>query len=144
MDGSTSGLSVLCYLLEFAPSLTLQAAGKAPFPRMGDWGTERWSGLTVVVQSLSRVRLFATPWTSEHARVPSPSLFLGACSNSCPLSQRCHPTISSSVAPFSSCLQSFPASGYFPMSQFFTSGGQSTGVSALASVLPINIQIDFL
>ena len=61
-----------------------------------------------------------------------------ACSNSCPLSQWCHPTISSSVIPLSSCLQSFPASGAFPMSQFFASGGQSIGASA--SVLPMNIQ----
>ena len=64
---------------------------------------------------------------------------LGACSNSCPLSQWCHPTISSSVAPFS-CLQSFPGSGSFPASPFFTSDGQSIGVSASASVLPVNIQ----
>ena len=63
-----------------------------------------------------------------------------AYSNSCPLSRRCHPTISSSVVPFSSCLQSFPASGSFQISQFFASGGQSMGVSALASVLPVNIQ----
>ena len=60
--------------------------------------------------------------------------------NSCPLSQWCHPTISSSVVPFCSCPQSFPASGTFPMSQLFLTGGQSTGVSALASVLPMNIQ----
>ena len=61
----------------------------------------------------------------------------GACSNSCPLSQWCHPSISSSVILFSSCLQSFPASGSFPLSQFFASDGQSIGVSASASVLPI-------
>ena len=61
-------------------------------------------------------------------------------SNSCPLSWWCHPTISSSVIPFSSCLQSFPSSGSFPMSQLFTSGGQSIGVSAAASVVPVNIQ----
>ena len=61
-------------------------------------------------------------------------------SNSCPLSQWCHPTISSSVISFSSCLQSFPASGSFPVSQFFTSGDQSIGASASASVLPMNIQ----
>ena len=69
-----------------------------------------------------------------------PILLPGACSNSCPSSQWCHSTISSSVMPFSSCLQSFPASGSFPMSQFFTSGGQSTGVSASVSVLPMNSQ----
>ena len=62
------------------------------------------------------------------------------CSNSCPLSQWCHVTISSSVVPFSSCLQSVPASGSLPMSQFFTSGGQSTGTSISTSVLPMNIQ----
>ena len=76
----------------------------------------------------------------QHARLlclpPSPR----ACSNSCPSSQWCHPTISSSVVPFSSRLQSFPASGPFPMSQFFPSGGQSIGASASASVLPMNIQ----
>ena len=71
---------------------------------------------------------------------PCSSPTLGACSNSCPLRQWCHPTISSSVFPLSSCLQSFPASGSFPMSQFFTSGGQSIGVSASASVLPMNTQ----
>ena len=76
----------------------------------------------------------------QHTRLPCPSLSPRACSNSCPLNRRCHPTILSSVVPFSSCLQSFPASGSFPMSQFFTSGGQSIGVSASASVLPMNIQ----
>ena len=72
----------------------------------------------------------------QHARLPYPSPIPEACSNSCPLSQWCHPTISSSVVPFS-CLQSFPASGSFPMSQFLTSAVQSIGVSASASVLPI-------
>ena len=76
----------------------------------------------------------------QHARPPCPSPTPGVYSNSCPLSQWYHPSISSSVVPFSSCPQSFPASGSFPMSQFFTSGGQSIGVSALTSVLPMNIQ----
>ena len=76
----------------------------------------------------------------QHARFRCPSPTPGACSNSCPLSQWCHPTISSSVIPFSSCLQSCPASGSFPMSQFFTSGGPSIEASASASVLPTNIQ----
>ena len=71
---------------------------------------------------------------------PCPSPTPEACSNSCPSSQWCHPTISSSVVPLFSCLQSFPASGSFPMSHFFTWGGQSIGVSASASVLPKNIQ----
>ena len=80
------------------------------------------------------------PYGLKHARLPCPSPTPRACSNSCPSSQWCHPTMSSSVIPFSSCFQSFPASGSFPMSQFFASGGQSTGVSASASVLPMNIQ----
>ena len=76
----------------------------------------------------------------QHARLPCPSPTPRACSNSCPSSWWCHPTISSSVDPFSSCLQSFPASGSFQMSQFFTAGGQSIGASASASILPMNIQ----
>ena len=79
------------------------------------------------------------PHGPQHARLLCPSLSLGACSNSCPLSQWCHPTVSSSVIPFSSCLQSFPASGSFLMSQLFSSGGQSIGTSASASVLLMNI-----
>ena len=90
------------------------------------------------VQLLSHVRFFATPWTA--ARQASLSITNTQSLNSCTLSQWWYPTISSSVIPFSSCLQSFPASGSFPMSQFFTSGGQSIGVSAPASVLPMNIQ----
>ena len=80
------------------------------------------------------------PHGLQHARLPCPLPTPGDCPNSCPSSKWCHPTISSSVVPFSSCLQSFPASGSFPMSQFFTSGGQSIGASASASVLPVNIQ----
>ena len=79
------------------------------------------------------------PCELQHTRLSSPSLSPGICSNSCPLSRWCHPTISSSVA-FFFCLQSFPASGPFPVSWLFTSGGQSTGASASASVLPVNIQ----
>ena len=75
-----------------------------------------------------------------HARLPYPSPTPRACSNSCPSSWWCHSTISSSVIPFSSCLQSFPASESFPVSQFFSSGGQSIEASASASVLPMNIQ----
>ena len=91
------------------------------------------------VQSLSRVWLFATH-RLQHARLSCPSPTPRACSNSCPLSRWCHPTISTSVVHFSSCLQSFPASGSFTMSQFFASGGQSIGVSASTSVLPMNTQ----
>ena len=79
------------------------------------------------------------PHGLQHTGLPCPSPTPGAFSNSYPLSWWCHPTISSSVVPFS-CLQSFPAAGSFPMSQFFTSSGQSNGVSASASVLPVNNQ----
>ena len=91
------------------------------------------------VQLISHVLLFVTSWIAalqDSLSIQAP----GAYSNSCPLSQWCHPTISSSVIPFSSCLQSFPALGSFPMSQLFTSGGQSIGVSASTSVLPLNSQ----
>ena len=91
------------------------------------------------VQSLSYAQLFVIPWTAAHQAslsiTNSRSLL-----NSCPLSQWCHPIISSSVIPFSSCLQSFPASGSFPINHLFASGGQSIGVSASASGLPVNIQ----
>ena len=83
------------------------------------------------------------PHGLQQTRLPCPSPTPRACSNSCPLSQWCHPTISLSVVPFSSHLQSFPASGSFPISPFFSSGGQSNRVSASASVLPMNIQNRF-
>ena len=79
------------------------------------------------------------PHGLQHTRLLCPSPTSRSCSNSCLSSQWCHPITSSSVVPFSSCLQSFPASGSFPMSQFFPSGGQSIGASASASVLPMNI-----
>ena len=80
------------------------------------------------------------PLGLQHARPLCPSPIPRAYSNSCPPSWWCHPAISSSVIPFSSCLQSFPASGSFPVSQFFASSGQSIGISASSSVLPMNIQ----
>ena len=89
--------------------------------------------VTSSVQLLSHVQLFVTAGLSVHHQ-------LWVHPNSCPLSQWCHPTISFSVVPFSSCLQSFPASGSFQMGQFFQSGGQSIGVSASISVLPLNTQ----
>ena len=92
-----------------------------------------------LVQSLSCVQLFAT-YGLQHARLPGPSQTARVCSNSCPSSWWCHPTISSSAVPFSSCLQSFAVLWSFPMSQFLASCGQSIGVSASASVLPMNIQ----
>ena len=80
------------------------------------------------------------PHVLQHARLPCPLPSPRVCSNSCPLSQWCHPTISPSVIPYTSCLQSFRASESFLMTQLFTSGGQSIGASATASVLPMNIQ----
>ena len=80
------------------------------------------------------------PHGLQHARPPCPSPSPGVCSNPCPSRQRCHPTVSPSVTLFSSCLQSFPASESFPVSQLSVSGGQSIRVSALASVLPMNAQ----
>ena len=80
------------------------------------------------------------PHGLQHARLPCPSPSPGVCSNSCPSNRWCHPTVSSSVVPFSFCLQYFLSSGTFQMSQLFTSGGQSIRASASASVLPMNIQ----
>ena len=80
------------------------------------------------------------PHELQHSTLPCPSLSPGVCSDFCLWSQWCHPTVSSSVIPFSSCPQSFPASGSLQMSQLFASGGQSTGVSASASVIPMNTQ----
>ena len=102
------------------------------------WKIRKEIGILSSVQPLSSVQLFATPQNGAHqASLPSttPRIY----SNSCPLSRWYHPTISSSVIPFSSCLQSFPASGSFQMSQLFASGDQNIGVSASTSVLPINI-----
>ena len=90
--------------------------------------------------SLSVVSDSLQPHGLQHTTSPCPSPTPRVYSNLCPLSRWCHPTISSFVVPFSSCLQFFPASGSFQMSQFFASGGQSIGVSASASVLPMNIQ----
>ena len=97
------------------------------------------AGISSIQFSRSVVSDLLRPHGLQHTRPPCPSLTPRVYSNSCPLS-RCHPTISSSVVPFYSCLQSFPASGSFPMSQFFTSGGQRIGASTSASVLPMNIQ----
>ena len=103
--------------------------------KLGDWNWHIYTQFSSSVVSNSL-------WLHglQHTRPPCPSPTPGAYSNSCPLSQWCHPTTSSSVIPFSSCLQSFPLSGSFPMSQFFASGGQNIGVAASASVLPMNIQ----
>ena len=97
----------------------------------------------VVIQLLSHICLFVAPWTVAY-QILRPRLSPGVCSNSCPLNQWCYLTISSSATPFSFCLQSFPASGSFPMSWLFELGGQTIGASASAPVLLMNIQGSFL
>ena len=97
------------------------------------------NGISSVQFSCSIVSNSLRPHELQHARPPCPSPAPGVHSNSCPSSRWCHPAISSSVSLFS-CLQSYPASGFFPVSQLFTSGGQSIGASASASVLPMNIR----
>ena len=102
--------------------------------------TKIWNNLSSVQSSRSVISDSLQPHGLQHTRLPCPSPSPGVYSDSCPSSQWCHPTISSSVIPFSSRLQSFPASGSFPMSQLFASGGRSIGPSALASVLPMHSQ----
>ena len=102
--------------------------------------TQKKASPRLLLFSQSVVSYSLQPHGLHHAMFLCPSLSPRVCSNSCPLSWWYHPRVSSSVAPFSSCLQSLPASGSFPMSQFFVSGDQNTGVSASASVLPMNIQ----
>ena len=98
-----------------------------------------WEAQFSSVQLLNHVQLFATPWiASFQASLSTPTP--GVHSNSRPLSRWCHPAISSSVVPFSCCLQSFPALRSFPISQFFTWDGQSIGISASTSILPMNTQ----
>ena len=127
------------------PEVPWQFQGTVKRPRSG-WQPKSWksppfpqnswnNSPTHSVQLLSPVRLW--PHQSQHARPPCPSPTPGVYSNSRPSSRWCHPAISSSVVPFSSCPQSLPASGSFPMSQLFAWGGQSIGVSALPSVLPM-------
>ena len=119
-------------------------------PERNTWDTERqglYDSLTTVRYPKCCCYCLVTrscPTCNSVDRLPCPSLSLGVCSNSCPLSQWCHPTISSSVIPLSSRLQSFQASESFHMTQFFASDGQSIGVSVSASVLPMNIQDWFM
>ena len=105
-----------------------------------DWATKHRQHISSVHFSHSVVSNPLRPHELQHARPPCPSPTPRAYSNPCPLSQWCHPAILSSVIPFSSHLQSFPESGSFQMSQFFTADGQSIGISASTSVLPMNIQ----
>ena len=143
MNRSTPGLPVHHQLPEFTQTHVHWVGNAIPFcPLFLFWSIfpsiRIFSNESALqFSSLSRVQLFAIPWTTAcQASCPSPTP--RACSNSCPSSQWSHPAISSSMVPFSSHFQSFPAPGSFPVSQFFTSGGQIIGASA--SVLPMNIQ----
>ena len=120
--------------------------------RLSDWTELDWTGnlkrkvipwVQSVQLSHSVISDYLWPHGLQHTRLPCPSPALGVYSNSCPSSQWCHPTIWCPVVPFSSRLQSFPASWSFPMSQFFTSGGQSIAASASALIPPMNIQDSF-
>ena len=110
-----------------------------PHSRGSSW-SRGGTHISLVQFSCSAMSDSLWPHGLQHTRLPCPSPTPRACSNSSPSSWWCHPTISSSVVPFSSCLQSFPASGSFPVCQFFTSNCQSIRASASASVLPMNIQ----
>ena len=122
-----------CLVQWFSPWCTEVTLNRGP----ARWNKILWG---VACESCSVVSESLQPHGLQHARLPCPSPIPGVHSNSCRSHWWCHPTISSSVAPFSSHLQSILASGCFPMSQFFASGGQSIGVSASASVLPMNLQ----
>ena len=124
------GVTKLCLTLVTLWTIAHQASMSVEFSRQ-----VYWSGLLLFSCSVVFDALLL-----EQAGLPCPSPSPKACSNSCPLNRWCHPTISSSTILFSSCLRCFPASGSFQMSQFLTSGGQRIGVSASASVLPMNIQ----
>ena len=106
----------------------------------GSWVLNRWWIFATVSSVAQSCPTTLWPHELQHTRPPWPSPTPRVHPNPCPLSRWCHPTVSSSVVPFYSCPQSFPASGCFPVSQLFTSRGQSTGVSASASVLPMNTQ----
>ena len=123
------------WLLNFKPAFSLSSF--TFIKRLFSSSSVQFSWAQFSSILLGHVQLFVTPYT---ARLPCPSPIPRACSNSCPLSQQCHPSISSSVVLFSSRLQSFRASGSLPMNQFVTSGDQSTEALASASVLPMNIQ----
>ena len=133
-------LSILhsSYLLIAASSLTLDVG----YLFVGGFQCPPADGCSISSVQFSRSVVSDCLWPHEshHARPPCPSPTPGVYSNSCPLSRWCHPAISSSVIPFSSCPQSLTASGSFPMSQLFAWGGQSIGVSASVSVLPMNTQ----
>ena len=134
--------SIIPKILLYSYCFSAQEFKRTPFdplfkPKLSLW---HWKPFNSVQFSCSVMSNSLWPHGLKHTSLPCPSPIPRAYSNSCPSSRWCISTISSSVIPFSSCLQSFPASGSFLMSWLFTPGGQSTGVSASASVLPMNIQ----
>ena len=142
-DGDAEVCILFSHLLRDSERMVRLLEGRIHVPESQDEGkpsTCQLGTLKLVFVQLLILSRSLWPHGLQHARLPCPSPSLGAYSNSCPLGWWCHPTISSSVVPFSLCLQSSPASGSFPVSQLFPSGDQSIGVSASASVLPMNIQ----
>ena len=136
-----SGFQTVCPLMEMAKRLMSAFWWeRLPKGKTGSCSDRRDHTQSVSQFSHSVVSNSLWPHESQHTRPPCPSPTPGVHSDSCPSSPWCHPTISSSVIPFSSCPQSLPASKYFPMSQLFAWGGQSTGASALASFLPKKFQ----
>ena len=131
---------VMAFRCQAARGRRFRKTGITQMQDIKAWNRTPKPGASVPFRSVAQSCLTLWLHGQQHTRPPCPSPTPRVYSNSCPLSQWCHPTISSSVAPFSSRLQSFPASGFFPVSQQFTSGGQRTGVSASASVLPMDIQ----
>ena len=138
--GQNTGMGSLSLLQGIFPTQGSNQVSHIAGGFFTSWATREALVSGSVQFSLSVMSDSLWPHGLQHTRPPCPSPTPGVYSNSCPLSQWCHPTISSFVVPFSSCLQSFPASGSFQMSQLFTPGGQSIGVSASTSVLPMNIQ----
>ena len=135
----TQNHSTVLFQVKYSPEKIVENWDSSPL--LYRYGGEKIRGGGCSVQfSHSVLSDSLWPHGLQHAKLPCPLRTPEACSNSCPLSRWCHPTILSSVVSFSSCLQSFPASGSLLSSQFFTSGGQSIGASAAASVLPMNIQ----
>ena len=135
----TGWLTEQCYIVSLLNSFFSLGLIFMHYPKLLLWHTKMVPN-KIQFSSVTQSCLTLWPHGLQHARLPCPSPTPGVYSNSCPLNQWSHPTVSASIVPFSSCLHSLPASGSFPMSQFFPSGGQSIGVSASTSIFPMNFQ----